>query len=282
MKLSCLPVSLYNDLSSGALTLEGWFNLAGRLGLDGADVSVAHLASRKAADLQALRRQAEVAGVRITMLVSYSDFTQPEAGARRRQVEELKLNIETAAHLGASFLRVTAGQAHPGVSRTEGIAWAVEGLTAALDEATQAGVTLTYENHTIGYGWSNYDFSRPADIFLEIVARTEGSSLGLLYDTANTLAYGDDPLAVLAQVRHRVKVLHVNDIRQKGAFEPVVAGTGVAPLAAILQEMRQAGFDDWISLEEASRTGEAAFWQAVPYVDRLWQQVGGTPRLKQA
>jgi sugar phosphate isomerase/epimerase len=281
MKLSSLPVSLYHDLSSGALTLAGWFNLAGRLGLDGADISVAHLASREVDYLSELRHQAEAAGVQIVMLVSYSDFTQPEAEERRRQLEVLKLNIETAAHLGASFLRVTAGQAHPGVARAEGIAWAVEGLTACLDEAAQAGITLTYENHTIGYGWTQYDFSRPADIFLEIVAQTEGSRLGILYDTANTLAHGDDPLAVLAQVQHRVKVLHVNDIRQKGAFEPVIAGTGVAPLAAIFQAMRQAGFDGWISLEEASRTGEAAFWQAVPYIDHLWQQVGGAPRLRQ-
>jgi sugar phosphate isomerase/epimerase len=278
MKLSCLPVSLYNDLSSGALTLADWFTLAGRLGLDGADLSVAHLASRKEAELYALRRQAEAAGVEIVMLVTYSDFTQPDAGERRRQVEDLKQNIKTAAHLGASFLRVTAGQAHPGVSEAEGIAWAVEGLTAGLAEAAQAGVTLAYENHTIGYGWRHYDFSRPAGIFLEIVARTEGTGLGLLYDTANTLAHGDDPLAVLAQVKERVKVLHINDIRQEGLFEPVVAGTGVAPLEAILREMRQAGFDGWISLEEASRTGESAFWQAVPYIDRLWQQVGGSPR----
>lgn len=280
MKLSCLPVSLYNDLSSGALTLADWFNLAGRLGLDGADISVAHLASRQEAELRALRRQAEAAGVEIAMLVTYSDFTQPDAGERRRQVEELKRNIEAATHLGASFLRVTAGQAHPGVSQAEGIAWAVEGLTACLAEAAQAGVILTYENHTIGYGWQYYDFSRPAPIFLEIVARTEGTSLGLLYDTANTLAHGDDPLAVLAHVKERIKVLHLNDIRQEGRFEPVVLGTGVAPLEAILRELRQAGFDGWLSLEEASRTGEAAFWQAVPYIDRLWQQVGGAPRQK--
>ena len=39
MKLSCLPVSLYADLTDGRRTLLDWFNLAGALGLDGADIS---------------------------------------------------------------------------------------------------------------------------------------------------------------------------------------------------------------------------------------------------
>jgi sugar phosphate isomerase/epimerase len=274
MKLSCLPVSLYTDLSAGRLTLADWFNLAGQLGLDGADMSVAHLASRKPADLAQLRAQAEAAGVRIVMLVTYSDFTQPDLAQRRRQLDELKANIEAAAHLGASFLRVTAGQAHPGVDRADGIHWAVEGLTAALNVAAETGITLTYENHTIGYGWTHYDFSQPADIFLEIVTRTAGTPLKILFDTANNLASGDDPLAVLEQVKERIAMLHINDIRRAGQFEPVVVGTGVVPLLEIFQIIRAAGFDGWISIEEASRTGEAGFQQAVPYVKQLWQQAG--------
>lgn len=281
MQLSCLPVSLYNDLSAGRLTLAEWFQMAGRLGLDGADMSVAHLASREAGYLADLRRRAEEAGVRIAMLVTYSDFTRPDPAERRRQQDELKLNIETAARLGAAFVRVTAGQEHPGVGREAGVGWAVAGLTGALEQAAAAGVTLVYENHSIGYGWTHYDFSHAADIFLEIVARTEGTGLKILYDTANNLARGDDPLAVLEKVKHRLAVLHVNDIRRAGQFEPVVAGSGVVPLEAIFREVQAAGFDGWISVEEASRSGEAGFRQAIPYVEQLWRRVGGAPRSKE-
>jgi sugar phosphate isomerase/epimerase len=163
------------------LTLAEWFQMAGRLGLDGADMSVAHLASREAGYLADLRRRAEEAGVRIAMLVTYSDFTRPDPAERRRQQDELKLNIETAARLGAAFVRVTAGQEHPGVGREAGVGWAVAGLTGALEQAAAAGVTLVYENHSIGYGWTHYDFSHAADIFLEIVARTEGTGLTILW-----------------------------------------------------------------------------------------------------
>ncbi|HXF62269.1 MAG TPA: sugar phosphate isomerase/epimerase family protein, partial [Caldilineaceae bacterium] len=257
MKLSCLPVSLYPELSAGRWRLADWFRFAGELGLDGADVSVVHLGGTEPAHLATLRRQAEDAGVQIAMLVTYADFTHPDAAERRRQVDELRRYIAVAQALGAGFIRVTAGQAHPGLDRAAALGWAVAGLTACLDEAAQAGVTLAYENHTKGYAWTYNDFSQPADIFLEIVARTEGTGLRILYDTANTLAAGDDPLAVLEQVKRRVAVLHTNDIARAGYFEPVLLGEGAAPIVPIYRTMVNLGFDGWISVEEASKQGEA-------------------------
>jgi len=278
MKLSSLPVSLYPDLTDKRRTLVDWFNFAGALGLDGADVSVVHLQSHQPDYLRTLRHQAAEAGVQIAMLVTYADFTHPDAAERARQVEEIRAYCDVAAQLGASFMRVTAGQAHPGVERAAGIEWAVAGLTACLEKAAAAGVTLCYENHTKGYAWTYNDFSQPADRFLEIVARTEGTTLKLLYDTANTLAAGDDPLAVLDQVKHRVAMVHVNDIRQAGRFEPVLLGTGVAPVQEIFSRLVQIGFDGWVSVEEASKTGEEGFRRAIPYALQLWEQAGGKPR----
>jgi sugar phosphate isomerase/epimerase len=278
MQLSCLPVSLYPDLTAGAWSLADWFRFAAELGLDGADVSVVHLAGREPAYLQGVRGQAEEAGVQIAMIVTYADFTHPDAGERKRQVEEIRSFCDVAAELGASFMRVTAGQKHPGVERDKGIEWAVAGLTACLDKAASTGVTLCYENHTKGYAWTYNDFSQPAEIFLEVFRRTEGTGLKLLYDTANTLAAGDDPLAVLAQVKHRVAVVHVNDIRRAGYFEPCLLGAGVAPVKEIFTSLVQNGFDGWVSVEEASRTGEEGFRRAIPLAEQLWVEAGGNRR----
>jgi sugar phosphate isomerase/epimerase len=278
VKLSCLPVSLYPDLSAGRLTLADWFRLAGDLGLDGADISVVHLASRASDYLKSLRRQAQDAGVQIAMLVTYTDFTHPDAQERMRQVDELRAFVAVAHELGAPLIRVTAGQAHPGVDRRAAVGWAAQGLISCLDEAAQAGLILAYENHTKGYAWTYNDFSQPAEIFLEIVDQTEGSGLRILYDTANTLAAGDDPLAVLERVKHRVAVIHTNDIRRAGYFEPCLLGEGVAPILPIYRTLRDAGFDGWISVEEASKRGEEGFRLAIPYADQRWVEAGGTPR----
>jgi sugar phosphate isomerase/epimerase len=280
MKLSCLPVSLYPELSAGTRTLPQWFALAVALGLDGADVSVVHLASTTPDYLQELRDQATDAGIQIAMLVTYADFTHPDAGERTRQVEELRRYIDVAAKLGAPFIRVTAGQAHPGLERVAATEWAVAGLTACLDDAAATGVTLCYENHTKGYAWTYNDFSQPADIFLEIMRRTDGTGLRLLFDTANTLATNDDPLEVLAQVKDRVSMIHTNDIARKGHFEPVLLGEGVSPIVEIYRMVRENGFDGWISVEEASKTGEDGFRKAIPYADQAWVKAGGAPRTR--
>ena len=274
MRMSCLPVSLYADLSAGRRSLADWFRFAAELGLDGADISVAHLPGRDAASLAPLRRQAEEAGVVIPMVVTYTDFTHPNPAVRAQQIDELRSCIEAATHLGAGYLRVTAGQSHPGVSRDEGIAWACAGLTACVEEASAAGVTLCYENHTIGYGWTERDFSLPADIFLEIVRRTEGSGLQLLFDTANNLVNNEEPLPVLEEVIDRIAVVHAADMARKGHFEPTVVGTGLSPLAAIFRRLHQHGFDGWLSVEEGSKTGEAGFRQAIPRVRMLWEEAG--------
>jgi sugar phosphate isomerase/epimerase len=260
------------------MTLPDWFRAAAALGLDGADVSIAHIPSRQVRDLERLRQQAEEAGVELPMLVTYSDFTHPDPDQRTRQIDNLRDWIEAAVHLRVSFLRVTAGQAHPGVTEEDGLAWAVDGLTACLDEARAAGVRLLYENHTRGSIWTRNDFTHPAARFLEVVRRTRGTGLEVLFDTANNLVLNEEPAAVLESVIDRVGAVHLSDIANRGEFGPTVIGTGVAPLRALVERIRSAGFDGWISVEEASRTGQDGFRRAVAFADRLWADAGGAPR----
>ncbi len=74
--------------------------------------------------------------------------------------------------------------------------------------------------------------------------------------------------------------MHVNDIRQAGRFEPVLLGTGVAPVQEIFSRLIQTGFDNWVSVEEASKTGEEGFRRAIPLAEQLWVQAGGVARAK--
>ena len=120
MQFSCLPVSLYTAISAGERTLADWFRLAAALGLDGADISVAHLASLDSAYLGGLRNQAQDAGVVIAGMVTYTDFTHPDPAVRQRHRQELRDYIDAAALMSVDFLRVTAGQKHPGVKRADG------------------------------------------------------------------------------------------------------------------------------------------------------------------
>ena len=73
-------------------------------------------------------------------------------------------------------------------------------------------------------------------------------------------------------------VIHVNDIQRAGHFEPVLLGTGVAPIVPLFRIMCKSGFDGWISVEEASQRGEEGFRLAIPYADHAWVEAGGRMR----
>lgn len=278
MKLSCLPVSLYGDFVSGHRSLPDWFRIAADLGLDGADVSVAHFDWNDRAELDCLRDHAAQAGVRIAMVVTYSDFTLPDPEARRRELAAVHAQIEAAARLEAPYVRLTAGQSWPGVARADGMAWAAEGLVQAAAYASGLGVIALYENHTRGSVWRWNDFSQPADRFLELVEQTEGSDLEVLFDTANNLVLWDRPQSVLTRVRSRVAAVHLADIEQPGAFKPVVPGTGASPHASILKILRDEGFDGWISVEEASGNGLDGLAAGFRHADEVWRSIGGVSR----
>lgn len=275
MKLSCLPVSYFPAIVSGEMSIADWAIEGAQAGLDGIDLSVLFLKNRRPEYLDNLRREIQEAGILVAMLTTYPDFTNPDVRKRKRQLAELQEDIVSASRLGADLVRVTAGQAHPGVSRREGIEWAVHGLTRAAEFARSYPVKLVYENHAKPGVWNHMDFSHPTDIFLSIVQRTENTSLGVNWDTANTIAYGDDPIPVLKKVLNRVLSVHAADTSTQWELKPVLLGTGLVPFREMFEILRDAGFDGWICIEEASFTGPAGVKAAAGFVRRVWKQVGG-------
>jgi sugar phosphate isomerase/epimerase len=243
---------------------------------------VAHVAGRSSTDLDRLREAAADAGVRIPIVAAYSDFTQADADERARQIDDVRFWIDAAARIEAGCLRLTAGQQRADVTESDGLAWAAEGLTACLDHARGAGVRLLYENHVRGAAWERNDFTQPAARFIDVVGRTKGTDLAILFDTANNLALDEEPSVVLAAVMDRLGAVHLSDVRRRGRFEPVLVGTGVAPIARLLRVIVESGYDGWVSIEEASRTGEEAFPHAVAFADRIWVEAGGAPRASSA
>lgn len=273
MRLSCLPVSLYDDIFTGKQTVADWVGLGAKLGLDAVDFSIKFFPRRIADTYHRMLAVLACEKFRITpcMLACYSDFTHPDAAQREAELTQLKADIELADLLGARFVRVTAGQNHPGTPRDEGVQWVTEGFRRALDEADTRGITLAYENHTKGAPWDYWDFSQPTEIFLQILDSLADTPLGVCFDTANPLVLGEDVLALLDAVLERVVVIHVFDLREVGAFESVRVGTGAAPIPQVFSRMRAAGYDGWLSIEEASRSGEEGFVQSIAFVRDAWR-----------
>ncbi|MFN2164972.1 MAG: sugar phosphate isomerase/epimerase family protein, partial [Anaerolineae bacterium] len=178
-------------------------------------------------------------------------------------------------NLGARLLRVTAGQAHPETGRADGIGWAIEGLCRLTEASQDSGVTLVYENHAKPGAWQYTDFSQPPEIFLEIVAGTAGTDLGVNFDTGNSAAFSSAPLALLDRVIDRVVSVHASDTEQHGALQHVLLGTGITPFGALFGRLAGAGWDGWICMEEASNGGKDGVRAAADFVRRTWAEAAG-------
>lgn len=270
-KLSVLPVSLFEKMTNGEITLQDWMREAKKLGLDAADISMMLLRNHTPTYLNSIKKMIEEEGIPIAMASTYPDFTHPDAMQRERELGYLEGDIAVCSALGIEYLRVLAGQAHPETKRDEGIRWATEMLRRAAVTAQKFNVTLVYEDHYKPGVWDYEDFSFPTDIFLEIQRNLKGSGVRINFDTGNITAYGGDPMQILREIFDDVATIHISDMAQQGKFSPVVIGTGVTPNAEVLAFLKEKGFEGLVCIEEASNSGYDGIQKAVAFVRETWE-----------
>jgi sugar phosphate isomerase/epimerase len=252
------------------MKLNEWARLGAEIGLDAVDLSILFLPEQTLPGARTARRQIQSAGVPVAMLTTYPDFTHPDAGQRQIELEKECHAVALAAELGAELIRVTAGQAHPETGVEEGIRWAIEGLQRLVEMTKGAGVQLVYENHAKPGAWQYTDFSQPPEIFLKILSGVDEPGLGVNFDTGNATAFAGDPLELLERILPRVISVHASDTSTRGQLNHTLLGTGLTPYQGIFQRLKQAGWDGWICMEEASNRGREGVILAADFIRDAW------------
>jgi sugar phosphate isomerase/epimerase len=254
------------------MKLEAWFPIAASLGIDGTEIHDRSLASLEPAYLDYIGEELRKNKLVLSQLVGAADFTHPDPSVRSQQLEITKRNIDVAARLGATCVRLTAGQAHPDVSRKEGVAWACEGLKASVDYAIGRHVWVAYEDHYKDYFWERPDFSQRGEIFLEIVDRLRDTALKINFDFGNPVMIGEDPLGLLRQVVDRVVNVHCSD-RFQGEYPHQIAGEGSVDFPAGFRILREAGYDGWLSSEYNGTQGVEGLKRSLDYIRTTWSRI---------
>lgn len=272
MQLSCLPVSFFDEIIQGHMTVGDWARLGKSLGLDAIDISILFIPNRNLNQANQIRKAVEQAGMSIAMMTSYPDFTHPSPRQREAELRAAIHSVQLAAEVGARLLRVTAGQAHPTTSLEDGCHWAIEGLNTLVTETAHFGVQLVYENHARPSVWQYTDFSQAPQIFLHILNHLDWR-IQVNFDTGNATAFSPEPLALLETVLSRLGSVHASDTAKIGALEHVLIGNGKVDYLAIFRCLQNAGWDGWICIEEASYQGEAGIRQAIQFIRSTWQQI---------
>jgi sugar phosphate isomerase/epimerase len=250
-----------------SMTLFEWIDLAATLGVDGVEMYPGFFESFEPDYLARVREHLERAGLAAPMMCASPDFTQHDAEARRVELEREKRMIDVTAALGGRFCRVLSGQRRDDVARADGVRFTVESIRALLDHAAARGVVLNIENHYKDGYWRYPEFAQRLEVFLEVIDEIDSPWFGVNYDPSNAIVAGEDPLAVLAAVKHRVVTMHASDRHLAGgtladlaqqdgsvgyakSLKHGVVGKGLNDYDAIFRTLRAEGFDGWISIED--------------------------------
>ncbi|MGH9450018.1 MAG: sugar phosphate isomerase/epimerase family protein [Terriglobia bacterium] len=250
------------------MSVFDWIDIAAGLPVDGLEMYDGFLESFQPAHLESVRRAIEQRGFEMPMLCCSPDFTAPDAGERRRQVEGEKKRIDVTAALGGRFCRVLSGQRRPEVSRAQGVQWVAECLRELTQYAAEKGVVLALENHYKDNYWQHPEFAQQSDVFIEILSLIDSPWLGAQFDPSNTLLAGENPIELLEKIKHRVVTMHASDRRLKpghtleelhraedsvgyaAILSHGVIGSGLNDFPKIFSILKGVGFDGWVSIED--------------------------------
>lgn len=268
-KIAVFPKAfMYALCKDGRLTLSEWIDMAARLDIEGLEWYAGFLEMAEPKNWPFFRKKVEDHGKVIPMMCCSPDFTHPDVAFRAKEIEKQKGWIHMSHILGASYCRVLSGQRRPGISLDEGVKLAADCINECLPYAQERGITLILENHYKDDFWEYPEFAQKMDVFCKLLERVTHPNFGVNYDPSNTFLAGEDPLELLKRVSIRVVTMHASDrYLKEGTIDDLrkdeggVAGyskllshgeigKGLNDYDAIFTELKRAGFDSWISIED--------------------------------
>lgn len=178
------------------LGLDGFVAIARERGASCIELDWRWLTALADADLVRLRES--LAGV----VVVYSHWLSQEPG------ETLRDPVSRASALGAAILRIHLTPVLEGARAAWGARWnamlahARSTLLAESSRVADAGLTLAIENHQ----------DLGSEELVEL-AEALGAHAGIVMDTGNPYAVGEDPVAFARRAAHRIRHVHLKDYR---------------------------------------------------------------------
>ena len=180
----CCAYSFRKYLEHGPMTMEDFILKGVEFGLHGVDVTVYYLKSTDPAYLTGLRHVAFKNGMPFSGAGCGSSMVEADKAKRAQVLADIKKWVDVTDWLGASHLRIFAGELPPGATVDQGMEWSVEVMKPACDYAGKKGITLGVEDHG--------GITQKAETTLDILRRVDSPYAGVNLDISNFLAASDD------------------------------------------------------------------------------------------
>jgi sugar phosphate isomerase/epimerase len=176
------------------------------------------------------------------------ELIQRDPAARAAAAEELISLVNLAQYLGAQGLMIVPGGLRDGITFEEALPWVVSGIERAMPRAAEMRVTLMVEQ--MGYEGA---FCRTREQLLAIAGAIPPiGSFGLCFDGGNSVRNGEDPVAILVRLAHRVQHVHLKDWTREGdLWRNARLGEGIVPQKEMLEQLRYRDYRGYLSVEHS-------------------------------
>lgn len=268
-----IGVSMYSYLKAvrdGRLDIAGFIREAKRAGADGIELLDFFYKDIEPEREQALKALQET-GLPCPIFSVANNFAKLTEQEREQQLKKIQFGVDEAAHYDSKVVRVFAGDVSEGITFDQARAWIVEGLVAASIYAANKGVRLALENHGKLAGRGD----QVRGILEEVRHFAQNDALGANPDTGNFLLVNQPSHEAIKQVAQYAHMVHFKDFKRApsnhegfayGALDGTqyvgtAIGEGEVDLAQCIQELKDAAFDGWLSVEYE---GEEDPIEAVP------------------
>lgn len=262
MKLGASIYSLYGALQSGQMDLFQVLEWLKEQGAEHAEIVELGFNLTETPELaDQLRIKAEELGLELSNYCIGANFAGVDAAAYEAEVERVKKHVDAAHRLGVKRMRHDiASRPH---SETETAQFEqdfpilVQACQQIADYAAQYGITTSIENH--GY------YVQASERVRRIVIAVDRPNFRTTLDVGNFVCVDETPRWAVQHNLPYASMVHVKDFYVRPAtvnpgegwftslhgqhLRGSIAGQGDLPLNEIIRDVKQSGYDGYISIE---------------------------------
>jgi sugar phosphate isomerase/epimerase len=200
----CCAYSYDKELRHGPMTMEDFILKAVELKVVGVDMTVYYLKSTEPEYLDSLRHLAYKHAMAFSGAACGVSMVQADAAKRSESVSLIKKWVDVTDRLGASHLRIFAGELPQDASMKDAIDWVVEAMKEVCDYSGKKGIMLGVEDHE--------GVTENADLCVEIMQRVNSPYAGINLDITNFVATpAQDAYAQIAACIPYATNIHIRD-----------------------------------------------------------------------
>jgi len=222
--------SFRKGLQDQAFTYANLIRMAAELGADGIDLTTYWLPDTSDQTLFGLKKLAYRSGVALYTIGIRARMAQPTPELQAAEIELVRKWLDVAVRLGASHMRIFGGAVPKGATEDQAVAWAVETLKRAAEDAGKKGVILGVED--------DGGITTNADRTVEIVKKADSPWVGINLDIGHFTAANFDALGYIRAYHADITNLHLKD-RRKNQGDNTAWGEGETPIREVLQLLKK-------------------------------------------